>query len=91
MRKLYRQHLGPCFSEGTRLLWLKLIRDDLELEDVNRAIKGSRGWANQIMYGDRPASVRVAVALEKAFGVPVEAWGKKPSRPFETPAKRAAA
>lgn len=91
MRKMYRQHLGPSFSEGARLTWIKLIRDDGEIEDVNRVIGKSRGRAHRILYGDRPVSIPEAEAIRVAFGVPIQAWGRRPARPFKTPAERAAA
>ena len=80
-----RAHVGRYFSDGARQMWRMIEAGVLCLEDVGRAGSWSRGLPHHWLYGDRRPSLHSALALEKLYGIPVEAWTAAPSEPFALP------
>jgi hypothetical protein len=87
MRPTYRRHLGPKFSEGSRLLWA-VIESQGSQEAVRRTLRTTRGVVSKWLYGDRGGDdmeLKFAVRVEDAFGIPVRAWLTKPTKRFKVP------
>ena len=82
----YRTRFGPHFSEGARLLWTRMARDSMSREALCAKVGCAKGSLLRWMYGDRlPARVE-AGKIERALGIPPDAWDRKPSRAFDLPA-----
>ena len=86
-----RKHLGPKFSEGSRLLWLALASRGLSQNAVCREVGCSDGHVNRWLYGDRGITLNFAVKLFKLYGIEVETWDAKPTERFRPPARVARA
>jgi hypothetical protein len=82
MGNFRRARIGRHFNEGARLLWLRIARESLSIEDIGRVGRWARGTVHHWLYGDRRPNLSSALVLERAFGVPVTAWSKAPRRPF---------
>jgi arylamine N-acetyltransferase len=85
-RKRWRLHKGDTFSEGTRLLWLRLLADGWTVQRARVVLGCAEGALNKILYGDKRPGLRLALSIEQHFGVPAAAWRAEPTAPFELPA-----
>ena len=53
-------------------------------------VGADKALVHRLLYGDRRASRRVALSIEREFGIDVALWDKAPRHPFVVPARRAA-
>ena len=86
----YRRHIGPRFSEGTRLLWTAIERANLSIADAAKRLGWLRSTLSNVLYGERLPGIESLVAVERVFGVPVATWAEEPTVPFIPPAARLA-
>ena len=84
----YRRHVGPRFSEGTRLLWSAIEGAGLSIADAAKRLGWLRSTLSNVLYGERLPGVESLVEVERAFGVPIASWAEKPTVPFIPPAAR---
>lgn len=91
--RLTRTDLGPLFCEGARLLWLALEQRGLNqteaarlLVDAARKIRCDGGMLGRWLYGDRKPGRLLASRILEIFGVPIEAWDRRPKKAFAPPA-----
>ena len=77
--------LGPKFSEGARLLWLRSRNLGHSPETIRQVIGCTNGVVNRWLYGERGIELALAVRVEDAYGIPVRAWLMKPTKPFRLP------
>lgn len=86
----YRRHIGPHFSEGARLLWLKLpqlarawgIKPESAREELTKRLGAARGTVARYLYGDRKPDRTLASKLQELAGIPAEAWDQAPKQEF---------
>lgn len=83
----YRRHIGKKFSEGARLLWQAIEREDLTFRAAAQRV-GALNVARWL-YGDILPPLPAMVQMAKVFNIPIETWLQKPHRPFKPPAARA--
>lgn len=88
MRRKYRTHLGPKFSEGARLLWVAL--GNTPRGEFESALGWAPGMLSNLLYGERGAGRRTATLLLERHGIPLDAWDRPPSVEFVPPALREA-
>jgi len=86
MRRKYRTHLGPKFSEGARLLWEAI--DTTTAREAERALKWAPGMLFNVLYGERGVGRKTGALLLERYGIPLDAWDKPPTVPFVPPAAR---
>lgn len=91
-RPYYKRELGKHFSEGSRLVWLWLEQNNVRQADLEREVRErasvSVGHLNRVLYGERPCSLEIAVALRDITGTPVEAWTQPPAEEWTPRALR---
>lgn len=58
---------------------------------MGREVEAHLGQLGRVLYGDRSISIQLAIKLQDALGVPVEAWAQEPTKPFKPPGAVAAA
>lgn len=56
---------------------------------MSRRIGCNTGMVPRWLYGDTEPSPKWQRAIASEFGIPMETWGEKPTRPFTPPAKAA--
>lgn len=86
----HRDHLGENFSEGARLLWLKLpklargwgVEPVSAREELTKRLSAARGTVSRYLYGDRRPDLVQAGKLEEIAGIPMRAWNELPKKPF---------
>jgi transcriptional regulator with XRE-family HTH domain len=88
MRRTYRRHLGPKFSEGARLLWARIERRRLSFSEAAELLGWTRPALSNVLYGERLPGVALAAVVAQRFRVPITAWARPASVPFVTPAAR---
>lgn len=86
MRRKYRTHFGPKFSEGARLLWVAL--GNTPRGEFESALGWAPGMLSNLLYGERGAGRRTATLLLERHGIPLDAWDRPPSVEFVPPALR---
>lgn len=84
-RKLHRRSRGTKFSEGTRLLWLRVIELGWTQKDLTDRFRLASGIANRTLFGDRTVSLPEAIRYRDELGIPIEAWDAKPTERFRFP------
>lgn len=83
---LYRRRLGKKFSEGARLVWIKLKRRKWTQAELARQLGGrDRGTVSHWLYGDTRPDLDALLLFKSVLKIPVEAWAKPPTEPFEPP------
>jgi hypothetical protein len=97
MSRLYRKHLGPSFSEGTRQLWIELIKlgrgrenwgitaAAAELSNPKKGIRLSKVGLLKILYGDRNPGATPAEIFRKRLKIDPELFRAKPNEDFVPP------
>jgi hypothetical protein len=78
----YRTHLGPHFSEGARLVWMRLREIECGIAGGARLAEIDRAQFYRFLHGDRVPSIAEAAKMKRAFGAPIDAWNEKPRRKF---------
>jgi hypothetical protein len=91
----YRRHLGPKFSEGARLLWVRVEKLG-SLAKVGAKIKdrtglGVVGLLPKWLYGDQCPDAVWRARLNTLFRISFTAWDEQPAETFVPPAAREAA
>lgn len=79
---VYRRHLGAAFSEGSRLLWLAMVRGHLSQEALRREMRCSKGAISRYLRGERRPDGPARGFFHRRFRIAPDAWDKKPSRKF---------
>lgn len=85
-----RTELGDHFTEGARLLWAAMEKAKMTQAAARRSCGAHGGEMSRTLYGAKAARLKVVLWANRTFGIPVEAWAKKPARPFTPPAAKAA-
>ncbi len=87
----YRQTLGDRFSEGARLLWLKMQAKGWSQADVRAklaALTPKTSLLSRWLYGDQRPGVEWAFLLQRATGIEASLWSKDATDTFVPPAAR---
>ena len=85
--RLSRPTLGNKFCEGSRLLWLHVLSQNISQKELSEAL-GLGGGGSQVshwLYGRRKPGLELALLIEERLGIPAKAWTEAPSEPFELP------
>lgn len=78
-----RSTIGPRFSEGARLLWVKAILLKGHSQETIRDLLGApRGVVSRWLYGDRKPSLKYMEKARKVYRVPVATWLDDPTERF---------
>ena len=85
-----RKNLGPRFSEGARLLWLKIEKAGGSIATVRKRLGIPRDQMSRLLYGDRAATLGQANRCFEILGIPTATWEQAPKRSFVLPAVRRA-
>jgi transcriptional regulator with XRE-family HTH domain len=88
-RKLLRTNLGLNFSEGARLLWLKMQRKGWSQTDLAGKLETSSGVVCRWLYGDRRPTLEFALVIQRVLGIAAGLWHAKPVTKFVLPANDA--
>lgn len=80
-----RTKVGQYISEGARLLWKKLEERGLTQGQAERLIGTHPGLLNRWLYGERRPGLKLALDIERIFGVPAITWTVDLLEPFELP------
>lgn len=78
----YVLKIGPRFSEGARLLWLRMTRERLTQESLRTELRLSKGVLSTWLHGTRLPDGPCRGQLFVRFGIPPQAWEEKPAKPF---------
>ena len=70
----YRSTLGDRFNEGARLLWKVLERGDWTVDTLAASAGISKATLFRCLYGDRVATLKMAVAMQQIVEIPAAAW-----------------
>lgn len=81
-RELRSDELGPQVSEGTRLLWAVLDRNDWSQNRLAMEVGIDSGRMNRWLHGTLTPSLKWANILKRKFAIPTEVWGQQPRRPI---------
>lgn len=87
----YRTRLGEKFSEGARLMWLKLAEKKWNVEDLARECGWARGVGYRYLWGDRRPEFAQGKTIERVLGIHPDLFHAAPKRRFNPAAARAAA
>lgn len=63
-------------------MWTTVLLHGVTQEDVRRTLGLGRGMVARLVYGDVRASLRIAHAIEVAYGIPARLWLDPPATTF---------
>lgn len=100
-RALRSDEMGPRTSEGTRLLWQVLAKEDwsqnrLAMElgregaKAKPPLKSNSATVNRWLHGFLTPNLRWALVLQTILGIDPNAWHQPPKRPIVLRVGRAA-
>jgi ribosome-binding protein aMBF1 (putative translation factor) len=81
---LRRESLGPCPNEGARLLWEQMRELGLSIAGLAKRLKADRGLVNRWLWCNGMPGREWAGEIERELGIPIGAWGQKPTRKIRT-------
>lgn len=82
-RLVYVNRQGPHLSEGSRLLWLAMLRAGLSQEALRLEMGRAKGSVGDWLRGDGRPRTSARVWLHERFRIPLAAWDKPPVKPFK--------
>jgi transcriptional regulator with XRE-family HTH domain len=85
-RRLYRDHLGPKFSEAARLVWLAMAERGWSQSDLARELETDTENVCRWLYGDRRPTRPFDRRFRVLLGVDESLWDADPTEPFTPPA-----
>jgi transcriptional regulator with XRE-family HTH domain len=82
-----RPVIGKYFSEGARLLWVFMLRENLSQKDLATRVNAPTedGQVNSWLYGRRRPGLGPALEIEATIGIPARAWLEAPAERFKVP------
>lgn len=81
--RVFTTRLGPQFSEGSRLLCIKMKAQKLSQASLCERLERGQGVVGRWMRGDRRPDAPSRLLLEKLLGISPASWDARPTRPFK--------
>lgn len=91
MHRFTKTQLDKRFSEGSRLLWLLMMKRGWTQRELARALGKNHGVINRWLYGTRAPDEKSAAHVQEVLGIKSFLWSKPPRKAFVPPAAREAA
>ncbi|WP_437935283.1 helix-turn-helix domain-containing protein [Sorangium sp. So ce341] len=91
MHRLTKTQLDKRFSEGSRQLWLLMLKRKWTQRELARALGRNHGVISRWLYGTRAPDRNSVAHVQQVLGIEPSLWAKQPLEPFVPPAAREAA
>ncbi|MGK4001126.1 helix-turn-helix transcriptional regulator [Sorangium sp. So ce1036] len=88
MHQLTKIQLGKRFSEGSRKLWLLMLKRKWTQRDLARALGKDHSVICRWLHGSRTPDRNSVALIYQVLGIGPTLWRKAPRKPFSPPDAR---